>query len=315
MDDLEKLLLGGAGAVLGLALLLLGAIGAVFFAFEAWVAGGTAPVPTPYLVSLWIPLVEQETARYGIPPQLDLGLIAHESGGDWLATNHNANGTTDAGLQQVNSTHWAAYGIAQDPYNPPDNVAAGVNILAAALAEYPNDLPLGLEAYNGFGAGYAAAVLSQVAGLTRGPQVFAWPIGGRIAKGLFGFLGGGQYLTPASAGPGEAYLVANALCPCGDRYTWEGQQWEPLLAPRTITVSYNGTTVPMAPPGSAPAALATLTPPHSRYYWTTIPLPPRGGTETISVTATWVYFTGQGKSRHQVTTTAGGGLAVQWNGR
>ena len=291
---------------------------ALFATLETWVAGGTAPVPTPYLVSLWTPLVEENAARYGIPPQLDLGLIAHESGGDWLAAGEDPNGTVDAGLQQVNSSHWAAYGMQRDPYDPPTNVSAGLNILAAALNEYPGDLQGALEAYNGFGSGYAAAVLGEVAGIDRGPQVFAWPVEARIARGLLGFLGGGQYLAPASAGPRRAYLIAAALCPCGDLYTWDGMNWTPLRLPQQVTVGYRAPgqgrapPQPMALPGTAPGDLQLVTPPGSRYFWTTVPIQPDAATD-VTVTATWRYLVGHGKHHRPVTVTARTTVAVQEN--
>src|SRR5664279_1185753 len=78
-----------------------------------------------------------------------MALIAHESGGNWKATNSaNTNGTTDAGLCQINSVNWAGYGLEADPYNVSRNVQAGITILGQALSQY-GDFTQALYAYNG----------------------------------------------------------------------------------------------------------------------------------------------------------------------
>ena len=56
----------------------------------------------------------RDAAAAGVPAALALAVIDHESGGDWAASHRNANGTTDAGLMQVNSANWAAYGLGGD---------------------------------------------------------------------------------------------------------------------------------------------------------------------------------------------------------
>ncbi|KLU61433.1 transglycosylase SLT domain protein [Peptococcaceae bacterium CEB3] len=84
-----------------------------------------------------------------IPQPLFLALIAHESVGNWRAKNYNkSDGTTDAGLCQINSTNWAAYGLASDPFNVVRNISAGASILDNALSQY-NDITQALYAYNG----------------------------------------------------------------------------------------------------------------------------------------------------------------------
>ena len=86
--------------------------------------GGTAAPPgvsTLGRVAPWLPLVQADAQRYGVPAALELGLIAHESGGDYLATAQDPNGTTDAGLGQINSgptpadPHWAEFGLKPTP--------------------------------------------------------------------------------------------------------------------------------------------------------------------------------------------------------
>jgi len=83
-----------------------------------------------------------------IPQPLFLALIAHESGGNWQAVNQNSNGTTDAGLCQINSVNWGAYGLSDNPFNLASNVGAGASILGQALSRY-TDFTKALYAYNG----------------------------------------------------------------------------------------------------------------------------------------------------------------------
>ena len=319
MDHPERALLGGAGIVAGLALVFVGGLMGLLLLIQAWVAGGTAPVPSSYLVSLWMPLVQEEAARYGVPTALDLGLIAHESAGNWLAERQDPNGTVDAGLQQVNSSHWAATGLSQDPYAPGANVTAGLRLLAAAVSGHPGDLDAALEAYNGYGTGYAAAVLAQVDAFEAGPQVFAWPVESRVARGLFGLMGGGQYRAAASAGPGMAYVLVTALCPCGQPYASEGRIWTPILTPQQITLvdqqsdSAPGPPEAMASSASAPDGLRLITPPESGYFWAAVPISPSTATQ-VTVTATWRYTEVQDGRRQMITRTARTSLTMRQGG-
>jgi hypothetical protein len=79
---------------------------------------------------------------------LMLALISHESGGDWLATNQNSNGTTDAGLCQINSANWGKYGLTNNPYDVSLNLAASISILNSDIQMYKDEVDA-LYAYNG----------------------------------------------------------------------------------------------------------------------------------------------------------------------
>ena len=131
--------------------------------------GGEAQAP-PALGFWATGLVAHDAATANVPAALVLAVMDHESGGDWTASHRNGNGTTDAGLMQVNSANWTAYGLGSDPYAPASNVRAGVAILAADLAGHPGNVGAALEAYNAgagvagrvFDPGYAGAVLADV---------------------------------------------------------------------------------------------------------------------------------------------------------
>lgn len=82
----------------------------------------------------------------GVPPALALGVAAHESGFQPDATNYNANGTTDFGVMQLNSSTVQTLGIS-DPMDPQTNINAGVSLLAKYLQQYGGDQSMALWAY------------------------------------------------------------------------------------------------------------------------------------------------------------------------
>lgn len=258
--------------------------------------GGTAALPgvsTLGRVALWMPLVQAEAQRYGVPAALELGLIAHESGGDYLATAQDPNGTTDAGLGQINSgpvptdPHWAEFGLQADPFDPAANVAASVRILAADLAQSGGHVQAALYAYNAgsvaaglaFDPGYASAVLAASAQVEAGPILVAWPVGGQR-------LSAGTWRAPATAGPGAAYVVVTAMAPADPPAAGLRPRWLPLLAPSRVTAAVNGGTVGVAPSTTAPRGLQALMPPAAAYWWLVAPVTLAGGT-VVTVQATW----------------------------
>lgn len=92
--------------------------------------------------------ITQQAQDNGIPPLWSIADVAWESSGNWLATNDNTNGTTDAGLCQINSVNWSSYGLEEDPYDITKNLKAGARILGSALKRYGN-IEDALYAYNG----------------------------------------------------------------------------------------------------------------------------------------------------------------------
>jgi|GEM_PF-2171461 len=276
----RRLLLGVLLGVVVLGLLVFAAVGAAV----GWVfglAGGGNGIPPSSRLGLWLPVVESEAGRAGIPPVLELGLISWESGGVWTATNVNSNGTTDAGLVQLNSVNWPRLGLTKDPYDPQRNVAAGVSMLAAAAARYPGDVAAALEAYNAgsaargyiFAPEYASRVLQAVNGIEAGPTLGVWPLGG--SEGTSG------WQAPATPEPGQITFVVSAFAPLGPSQTFDGQQWPGLVPPSTLAA-----TAPLSPCAGAPKALTDLLPPGASCWYATVPVLP-GQTVSLSVTATW----------------------------
>jgi hypothetical protein len=244
-EDGRKAIFWLIGGVVALVLLVLLAAAAVFGGLGQLAGGGGGAAPSG-LIGLWVPLVEQQAQTDGIPPMLDLAVIGWESGGDYMATHHNANGTTDAGLQQVNSVHWRADGLMSNPFDPQRNVAAGLSILAQALADNPGDVSGALEQYNGGGTGYAAHVLAEVHDLEAGPAVGVWPLGGtRKARG--------PWTAPGLPSAGQVTFLITAFAPFGPPQQALGQSWPSLVAPASITAS-----APLTPCAAAPKALGQL---------------------------------------------------------
>lgn len=139
------------------------------YQFNFGFQGGQNFATYPTYALAYADAVQQVLTQHpNIPQTLFLALIAHESGGNWQALNNqNTNGTTDAGLCQINSVNWAKYGLTNNPFNVPLNIQTGASILGQALGRY-NDFSRALYAYNGgtasngetYNPSYAPAVMS-----------------------------------------------------------------------------------------------------------------------------------------------------------
>lgn len=76
----------------------------------------------------------QLCAEYGVPYSLAGGIVTNESNWNAKAFNLNDDGSVDIGYFQLNSYCWADIGekigsVGWDPYNPKDNMKAGVMYL------------------------------------------------------------------------------------------------------------------------------------------------------------------------------------------
>lgn len=140
------------------------------YQFNLWLQGGGGQnfATYPAYALAYADIVQQVLNQHpDIPQPLFLALIAHESGGNWQAVNQNTNGTTDAGLSQINSVNWANYGLTSNPFNVMQNIEAGASILDRALSQY-GTFSDALYAYNGgtasngetYNPSYAPAVLA-----------------------------------------------------------------------------------------------------------------------------------------------------------
>jgi type IV secretion system protein VirB1 len=91
-----------------------------------------------------------------------VGIAQHESGLDPFAIHHNANGTVDVGLAQVNSANFARLGLTlQTALDPCRNLAAGARVLLAKYNGNPSD---------SVKAAYATAVTADIRDLGEAPS-------------------------------------------------------------------------------------------------------------------------------------------------
>lgn len=97
----------------------------------------------------YLTVINNNAKAHGVPPLWMISVIAHESGGNWLATNSNSNGTIDAGLSQINSVNWDTYGLTDDPYEVNKNLSTSATILGKNLKMYQANIENALYAYNG----------------------------------------------------------------------------------------------------------------------------------------------------------------------
>lgn len=112
---------------------------------EAWSLGLGLGSLTPSQSQIAAQIVRAANT-YGVPPDLALGIAAHESGFNATATNKNTNGTTDWGVMQLNDTTVQTLGVT-DPLDPTQNINAGVQLLAKYLSQYGGDSQKALWAY------------------------------------------------------------------------------------------------------------------------------------------------------------------------
>jgi hypothetical protein len=113
-----------------------------------------------------------------VPPALApimVGIAQHESGLDPAAVHHNANGTIDVGIAQINSANFGWLGLTMaTAFDPCRNIAAGARVLLAKYNGNPPDAGKAL---------YAASVLADIqrAGTTAVGQTATTEITGNPA--------------------------------------------------------------------------------------------------------------------------------------
>jgi hypothetical protein len=101
---------------------------------------------TTYTTAQIQQMIVDAANQYGVPPNIALGIAAHESGFNANATNLNTNGTTDYGVMQLNSTTVQTLGIA-DPMDPQQNINGGMQLLSQLLTQYDGNVTNALWAY------------------------------------------------------------------------------------------------------------------------------------------------------------------------
>lgn len=99
-----------------------------------------------------------ETAeKHGVPNEIALAVIEHESRFVWQEPKADSNGLLSVGYMQINAPHWQrlkdSHGI--DVCTPRGNIEGGIIILSEILSDYP--LEKALVVYN-YGAGGAKGI-------------------------------------------------------------------------------------------------------------------------------------------------------------
>jgi soluble lytic murein transglycosylase-like protein len=109
---------------------------------------GAAQAVTPAQLSV-AQMIVATADQYGVPPELALGIAAHESGFNPSAVNSTGGA---AGVMQILPSNWASLGIT-DPLDAQQNITGGVSMLAQLLQKYNGNQTLALWAYsNGSGS-------------------------------------------------------------------------------------------------------------------------------------------------------------------
>jgi len=88
-------------------------------------------------------LIEESSKQEGVKTDLIRAVIGQESGGRPCAVSPKGA----QGLMQLMPATSAQFGVS-DPFNPKQNVDAGVKLLKQLLAKYNGDISLALSAYN-----------------------------------------------------------------------------------------------------------------------------------------------------------------------
>lgn len=89
------------------------------------------------------PLIEQSAKQEGVESDLIRAVINEESGARPCAISSKGA----QGLMQLMPSTVAQFGV-RDPFDPKQNVEAGVKLLKQLLAKYNGDVKLALAAYN-----------------------------------------------------------------------------------------------------------------------------------------------------------------------
>jgi hypothetical protein len=87
--------------------------------------------------------IREIAARHRVSPELIMAIIEAESRFDAHAVSRRGA----VGLMQLMPSTAATLGVS-DPFDPRENIDAGVRHLRAMMATFPGDLPLALAAYN-----------------------------------------------------------------------------------------------------------------------------------------------------------------------
>ena len=100
-------------------------------------------LPDPHMRAQINLLIKKYAKRHGVDEKLVRAVLQKESGGNPTAVSPKGA----MGLMQLMPETAQSMGV-QDPFNPEENVAAGVKFLKACLNTFCQNVPLALAAYN-----------------------------------------------------------------------------------------------------------------------------------------------------------------------
>jgi soluble lytic murein transglycosylase-like protein len=111
-------------------------------------SGPSTPLKTTRSAAGWRsaqydPLIEENAAAHGVNPHLVRAVIQQESGFNPLARSHKGA----MGLMQLMPATAAELGVS-NPYDPSENIRAGVAYLKGLLLKFAQNVELALAAYN-----------------------------------------------------------------------------------------------------------------------------------------------------------------------
>lgn len=122
-------------------------------------------------LSLSVVLALAATCQHVVAPATIAGIARHESALDPRYVNHNADGSIDAGLMQINSANWSWLGLtAETALDPCQSIRAAGSLLASYSRFNTGSPTAGIA--NGY-AGTITASVEAVRGLDRRPALAA----------------------------------------------------------------------------------------------------------------------------------------------
>lgn len=97
-------------------------------------------------------MIVQAAQAKGVPVNLALGIVNHETGGTYnpslVNSTLNSDGSWDSGLFQLNDSVLQTYGVSRSQaLDPQTNINTGVNLLSSLLQKYNGNQQLALWAY------------------------------------------------------------------------------------------------------------------------------------------------------------------------
>lgn len=210
-------------------------------------------LPAPPVRERYASYVRQAASRFGIPAFWIDAIMQSESFGDAAATSPKGA----MGLMQIMPRTWAElrgrYGLGANPYDPRDNILAGVAYLRELYDRYGPDGflaaynagPGRYEAYLETGRALPSETLTYIAEVSR--RIGLNASGGRVQE--VSFFPSRLTSAPFAASMGDGHSVASAAIPLQGLRTASARDPQPRFA---LTPQSAGLFVPLSCKGAQP---------------------------------------------------------------